>query len=101
MFLTYIVIRQFMVYFIWIETISILCCETTSYSPSATHEEINMGWDIQDNNDNVKVMVSGDYSRKDDNEPRTDFLIIDKISGKHKHISIDQYGNETEHHGYK
>lgn len=57
--------------------------------------------DIQDDNDDVKVMVSGDYSCKDDDEPRTDFLIIDKISGEHKHISIDQYGNETEHHGYK
>ena len=60
-----------------------------------------MGWNTQDNNDDAKVMVNGGYSRKDDDEPRTDFLIIDKSSGEHSHISIDQYGNQTEHHDYR
>ena len=50
--------------------------------------------------DLIKGHVRG-YSRKDDDEPRTDFLIIDKSSGEHSHISIDQYGNQTEHHDYR
>ncbi len=40
------------------------------------------------------------YDRKG-SEPRTDFLIVDKSSGQHKHVSVDQYGNITEHHDYR
>lgn len=58
-----------------------------------------MGWETQDNNDDAKVQVNGDYKKT--GEPRTDFLIIDKSTGQHNHISVDTNGNLTEHHGYK
>ncbi len=59
-----------------------------------------MGWLTQDSNDSTKVQVSGDYDRKGD-EPRTDFLIIDRDTGTHSHISIDQEGTVTSHHDYR
>lgn len=58
-----------------------------------------MGWETQDSNDNAKVLVNGGYNKA--GEPRTDFLIIDKSTGEHNHISIDQSGNVTEHHDYR
>ncbi len=59
-----------------------------------------MGWDTQDDNKDAKVKVNGAYDRKG-SEPRTDILIVDKSSGQHKHVSVDQYGNITEHHDYR
>jgi hypothetical protein len=60
-----------------------------------------MGWSTQDNNDDAKVQVSGDYNKSGDE--RTDFLIIDKATGEHNHISIGTGANDgiVEHHDYK
>ena len=55
-----------------------------------------MPWYTQDEDQDSKV--SGDYSR---DEIRTDFLLVDKDSGEHKHISVDLEGNMTEHHDYQ
>lgn len=59
-----------------------------------------LAWNTQDNNDDAKVQVSGDYNKS--GSERTDFLIIDKTSGDHNHISIGTDANDTvvEHHGY-
>lgn len=66
-------------------------------SPDSKKEFI-MTWHTQDEDDDSKVKVSGDYSR---DEIRTDLLFADKNSGEHKHISIDLDGNMTEHHDYR
>ncbi len=65
-----------------------------------------MPWFEQDNNDNAKVKTSVDYTRDDEPENsdggnRTDFLIIDKESNTHTHISIDGNGKETQYHDYR
>ncbi|MFZ2560423.1 MAG: hypothetical protein WAW91_02220 [Candidatus Nanoperiomorbaceae bacterium] len=62
-----------------------------------------MGWFTQDDNENAKVKVGIDGDRKNADNPeesRTDFLIIDKQTGDHNHISVDQDGNTTEWHEY-
>lgn len=56
-----------------------------------------MSWDKQSENDNFTVKVSGDYCR--DGEERTDFLIIDKETGQHAHVSVDSDGETTMWHG--
>lgn len=58
-----------------------------------------MGWETQDDNESVKVQVNGGYKKT--GEPRTDFLIIDKSTGEHNHISVDTTGKITEHHDYR
>lgn len=59
-----------------------------------------MGWDTQDNNKDTKVQVNGGYNRT--GGERTDFLIIDKATGEHNHISIGTGAKDgiTVHHGY-
>ena len=57
-----------------------------------------MPWYTQDEDQDSKVKVSGDYRR---DEIRTDVLLVDKDSGEHKHISVDLEGNMTEHHDYQ
>lgn len=58
-----------------------------------------MSWSIQDDNDNFKVKVSGDYCR--DGEARTDVLIFDKETKEHMHISIDDEGEMTVQHDFR
>ncbi len=59
-----------------------------------------MGWFTQDEDDQSKVKVSGDYAR---NEERTDFLFVDKESGEHSHYSIGSGADDDlhKHHDYR
>ena len=59
-----------------------------------------MGWNTQHDDKDTKVQVSGGYAR---NEERTDFLIIDKASGEHQHISVSSSpgSDVVEHHDYE
>ncbi len=60
-----------------------------------------MGWDTQSDNKDAKVQVSGSACK--DGRERTDFLIIDKASGQHKHVSVGTGAKDgvVEHHGYQ
>lgn len=60
-----------------------------------------MGWQQQDDNPDAKVMVNGAYNRS--GEERTDFLIIDKQTGEHSHLSIGTGANDDlqQHHDYR
>lgn len=62
---------------------------------------IKMGWDTQDDTNDTKVQVNSGYNK--DGAERTDFLIIDKATGDHNHISIGSGANDgiVEHHGYR
>jgi hypothetical protein len=59
-----------------------------------------MGWDTQDSNKDAKVQVNGGYNKT--GGERTDFLIIDKATGDHNHISIGTGAKDgvIVHHGY-
>ena len=52
-----------------------------------------MSWSKQSENDDFTVKVSGDYCK--DGEERTDFLIIDRETGEHAHVSVDVDGEIT------
>lgn len=60
-----------------------------------------MSWSTQDDNKDAKVRVSGDSNKT--GAPRTDFLIIDKASGEHNHLSIGTGANDgvVERHDYR
>lgn len=55
-----------------------------------------MSWSTQSQNDDFTTKVSGDYSK--DGEERTDFLIFDRKTGEHAHVSVDANGKMTMWH---
>jgi len=57
-----------------------------------------MSWDIQSNNQDVKVLVSGDNCK--DGRIQTDVLVIDKSTGLHNHLSISETGDVTVQHDF-
>lgn len=71
-------------------------CEVTEKTLNSNQESIN--WQIQDDNENYQVKTSSRYLEKNPRygspeTERTDFLIFDKETGKHIHVSADEYGN--------
>lgn len=52
-----------------------------------------MSWSTQSQNDDFTTKVSGDYSK--DGEERTGFLIFDRKTGEHAHVSVDANGKMT------
>ena len=63
----------------------------TEYCPECRKNN-KSNWVVQYEDDYVEVRVSGEYTKSDDRE-RTDILVKDKITGKHKHFSSDEITN--------
>jgi hypothetical protein len=56
-----------------------------------------MGWSIQDNNADAKVEVREGFHR-DSGAVITEFIIADKAANEHRHLGINEKGDEVFNH---